>query len=59
MLSYNKGSGETGRMPRLIWAFAGHLCDKYPFHMGQLTMQINRYYWDTSQENLSSGFATR
>ena len=25
----SEGSGETARMPRLTWAFAGRLCDKY------------------------------
>ena len=27
----SKGSGKTDLMPRLALAFAGHLCDKYPF----------------------------
>ena len=25
----SEGSGETARMRRLTWAFAGHICDKY------------------------------
>ena len=25
----SESSGETARMRRLAWAFAGHLCDKY------------------------------
>ena len=29
MCANSEGSGETARMPRLTWAFAGHLCDKY------------------------------
>ena len=29
MRANSKGSGETARMRRLAWAFAGHLCDKY------------------------------
>ena len=31
---YSKDSGETALMHRLARAFAGHLCDKYPFPMG-------------------------
>ena len=27
----SKGSGKTGFMRRLVGAFAGHLCNKYPF----------------------------
>ena len=29
MCANSKGSGETAWMPRLAWAFAGRLCDKY------------------------------
>ena len=29
MCANSEGSGETARMRRLVWAFAGHLCDKY------------------------------
>ena len=29
MCANSEGSGETARMHRLAWAFAGRLCDKY------------------------------
>ena len=29
MCANSEGSGETARMRRLAWAFAGRLCDKY------------------------------
>ena len=29
MCANSKGSGETARIRRLAWAFAGRLCDKY------------------------------
>ena len=29
-------AGETVQMRKLAGAFAVHLCDKYPFHMGRL-----------------------
>ena len=29
MVQKREGSGETVRMIRLAWAFAGRLCDKY------------------------------
>ena len=29
MFANIEGSGETARMRRLTWAFAGHICDKY------------------------------
>ena len=29
MCTNSEGSGETARMRRLAWAFAGRLCDKY------------------------------
>ena len=29
MFANSEGSGETARMRRLAWAFAGRLCDKY------------------------------
>ena len=31
MYANSKGSGETALMRSLVWAFAGRLCDKYPF----------------------------
>ena len=43
MWANSEGSGETARMRRLAWAFAGRLCDKfhnlvswliYELHMG-------------------------
>ena len=33
MSANSKGSGETALMRRLAWAFAGLLCDKYPFYV--------------------------
>ena len=48
----SEGSGETARMCRLAWAFAGHLCDKYHNLMRWLI-------WASSWENLFSGFSTR
>ena len=29
MYANSEGSGETARMRRLAWAFAGRICDKY------------------------------
>ena len=36
MYANREGSGETARMRRLAWAFAGRLCDKYHNHMSWL-----------------------
>ena len=33
MCANSEGSGETARMRRLAWAFAGRLCDKYHYLM--------------------------
>ena len=38
----SEGSGETARMPRLAWAFAGRLCDKYHHLMSWLILYVNR-----------------
>ena len=32
----SQGSGETARMHRLAWAFAGRICDEYHFLMSRL-----------------------
>ena len=36
MCANSEGSGETARMRRLAWAFAGRLCDKYHNLMSML-----------------------
>ena len=41
MCANSEGSGETARMRRLAWAFAGRLCDKYHSLMSWL---INVYF---------------
>ena len=33
MYANSEGSGETARVRRLAWVFAGRLCDKYHNHM--------------------------
>ena len=38
MWANSDGSGETERMRRLTWAFTGHLCEKYHFHMSWLSL---------------------
>ena len=39
MYANSEGSGETARMRRLAWAFAGRLCDKYH----NLMIWLNRF----------------
>ena len=48
-LSYadSEDSDQTGRMPRLIWVFAGHTCHFVGFVMRQLIL------WATLKENLT------
>ena len=48
----SEGSGETARMRRLTWIFAARIGDKYQ-------IRLTRSIWASSQENLSSGFATK
>ena len=50
MCANSEGSGETARMCRLAWAFAGSLCDKYHILMSWLI-------WATSWENLLMPYA--
>ena len=38
----SEGSGETARMRKLAWAFAGRLCDKYHNLMSWLIWQDHR-----------------
>ena len=40
MSANNKGSGETALMRRLVWAFAGRLCDTF-FSCAGLFIEIN------------------
>ena len=40
MCANSEGSGETARMRRLVWAFAGRLCDKYR----NLTSWLKSFY---------------
>ena len=40
MSANSKGSGETALMRRLAWAFAGRLCDKYPFPIAWLNYLV-------------------
>ena len=38
MCANSEGSGETAQMRRLVWAFAGRLCDKYQNLMSWLSL---------------------
>ena len=40
MCANSEGSGETARMRRIAWAFAGRLCDKYHNLMSWLKLNI-------------------
>ena len=61
----SEDSDQTGRMPRLIWVFAGRTCHFVGFVMRQLIYCIFKqlsplhHIWGTSWENLSSGFMSR
>ena len=39
----SEGSGETARLRRLAWAFAGRLCDKYHYLMSWLILMSLSY----------------
>ena len=52
MCANSKGSGETARMRRLAWAFAGRLCDKYHNLMSWLKSFYNCVYSSTSLWNV-------
>ena len=45
MCTNSEGSGETSRMRRLAWAFAGRLCDKYHNLMNWLKWWPNDGLW--------------
>ena len=69
----SEDSDQTGRMPRLIWAFAGRTCHFVGFVMRRLNysdfysealhFEENKLQakiiWASSQENLSLRFPTR
>ena len=38
--AYSKCSWETVQMYRLAWAYAGHLCDKYPFYLNIICINL-------------------
>ena len=45
MCANSEGSGETARMRKLVWAFAGRLCDKHQNLMGWLNQAyITQYH---------------
>ena len=48
-------SDQTGRMPRLIWVFAGRTCRFVGFVMRQLTLAFSGLYNITHQWNRFSG----
>ena len=56
MCANSEGSGETGRLRRLDWAFNGRLCDKYHNLMSWLILSRQQLLWSVvSGAPLSDG----
>ena len=53
MCGNSEGSGETGRMHRLAWAFAGRLCDKYQNLMSWLNFLFPESCYTCTGDSIS------
>ena len=51
MCANSEGSGETVQMRRLVWAFAGRLCDKYHNLMSWLKWTEKLGYYFAPRQN--------